>query len=383
MPAQSSNLIELVHLLKRWRKHLIIITGLAALGSLAYVLLLPNYYRSRASFIPYSAQSLDPRSLASEDPEYIFGDSRDLDRTMAIGTSAEMFDSLIQQFDLYQHYKINADDPLKRFRAFQRLSKHLAIETTERDAVAVTVEDTDRELAARMANAVVDNINAFYRKALYQKESDIVNTLKESMAIRQSLIDSLQKEVAQVRKTYGIFYDEATSESSQGAILTSELTRTYLRLEDERARLKVYQKSYSPRDTIVINTRARIEGYEAKLQQASQPHPLLGNLQSYAEGSDQIRQLSEALFTTSEQMTYLRIRYQQAKAFADQTKRLSTVYVIENAVPADKKHRPLRSLLVIGITFAAFLFSVMAILVIHYYQNEIAALRRPEHAKNR
>jgi uncharacterized protein involved in exopolysaccharide biosynthesis len=62
-------------------------------------------------------------------------------------------------------------------------------------------------------------------------------------------------------------------------------------------------------------------------------------------------------------MQQLKINYAQARANAE--KYVSPFFIAEKAVAPDKKSYPIRWLVVVGSTFAALFFGLLALLIIH------------------
>jgi hypothetical protein len=98
-------------------------------------------------------------------------------------TSTAMFDHLAERFDLYDHYGIQADDPLRRDRMSDILKSSINVRLTELNGVQVEVEDTDRRLAADMANEVFVHL-----RAINSQQS--LEELKRTMRVFDEVMDS-------------------------------------------------------------------------------------------------------------------------------------------------------------------------------------------------
>jgi tyrosine-protein kinase Etk/Wzc len=78
-------------------------------------------------------------------------------------------DFLIDTFNLYEHYDIDPEgrqSALPRSGSFYELYE---VTKTKRDAIELSVEDTDKALAAKIANAARDKIDATVQQLM--KES--------------------------------------------------------------------------------------------------------------------------------------------------------------------------------------------------------------------
>ena len=106
----QGNLLDIIAILLRWKKPMIIICIVAAVGSSIISLTLPNYYKAATVFYSASPDLAKPAPIGNMeiDVEY-YGEDEDVDRVLSIANSGELAGFIIDKFNLYEHYKINPE----------------------------------------------------------------------------------------------------------------------------------------------------------------------------------------------------------------------------------------------------------------------------------
>jgi len=95
-----------------------------------------------------------------------------------------MVDHLIGKFDLYKHYDINPSSAFSYERLIYIINKRVRISKSVYDNVIITVRDSDRELAAAMANEIGIELDLIAKNYF----SEIMNA---NMAYYQTLLQKL------------------------------------------------------------------------------------------------------------------------------------------------------------------------------------------------
>jgi len=188
-------MLELVSIIFRWKWHLIAVCFLAAVISAVTLYLKPNYYQSRAVFLAANPYTVDRTSIFSRTPgdypTYLFGNSKEIDRLLSIGRSSPLLNSIISEFNLKQHYKIKASDPLAGVKAAEKFMKNFSIIKNALDGIEVAVEDENPQIAADIANSVVQKIDETYSNITKESKTNLTQTLQYN-------IDDLNKRIKQI-----------------------------------------------------------------------------------------------------------------------------------------------------------------------------------------
>jgi len=204
---QKDNLLDVIRTLLKWRKPLIIVGTITALTSVIISLVLPNYYQANTTFLAVSPDQAMPELVFSTAPirtEY-YGNENDIDRLLTIAESNELVDFLIDTFQLFEHYDIAPDHPKARYLV--RLAFHdlYEVKKTKRDAIQLSVEDKDRELAMKIANAGRNKIDQFTRQLIRKNLEKTLKTYEESVNTQQKQVDILSDTLMYLRRKFGIF----------------------------------------------------------------------------------------------------------------------------------------------------------------------------------
>lgn len=285
----NKNLIYVLRILLRWWKLIIAVTLIAAAGSIAISLLLPNYYKSTAVFYPKNLNIFDSNYLFGEGGndkiQSIFGDNQDVNRILSIGKSSALKNGIINDFQLWNHYDIDSSRSQWRYKLTQKFESNFKLLKTQYDNVELSVWDKDPKLASEIANSYVRKIGAEYAQVVKERNANNLNSV-------QDRVDELQAEINQVTDSLESFRDTAHIQFK-----TLQRLQTNL-IED-------YNKWNSL-------------------------------LMQYKAGSD----------------------YD-----------FDGLYMVEKAYPAERKDKPVRWLIVVSSTLAAFILSILAVLLIEQYRS--------------
>src|SRR5687768_3573290 len=161
MQGTRDSLMPLLGTLYAWRKYIFYITAGAFILSVLLSLLMKNYYQGKTIFYAASQDLFKPEKVFgnSQQEMYYYGSGEDIDRILTIGSSNDVLDFLIDSFDLWTVYQIKPGGTLARYKMRKALRENFNITLTKQDALELTVEDTDPQRAADMANAATNKID--------------------------------------------------------------------------------------------------------------------------------------------------------------------------------------------------------------------------------
>ena len=305
------NLIELVKIWLRWKKHIFIVCSIAVIGSAIVSLIMPEYFKSTAIFYPYNPKLSDPRTLYVKDINYnIFGKSDDIDRIISIANSSLIHRDMIKEFDLINHYKIDTGK-LAMTYALEEFRGNFDFVKNDEGALEITIYDIDQDLAAEMVKIMTGKINYIN-----------IETIKKNN-----------------EKLLGVYSQHTQSKLNEIKMLNDSLS--YLRDK---------YKLYVPLSKVNLNSLNA----------------------TTSKGVDEIS-------TLEAQLTYLNEEYLAAKESYTQTKSTlenfkQSLFIVEEAVPAQKKSKPVRWLIVVSTLLIAFFLSSLYAVIIDFYRKDIEKL---------
>lgn len=291
MSEQRNDLLELLRIVLKWKKPILIVTILAALGSAAFSWWgMPNYYKSAVTFYPSNPvmndrQVLYSNSLGEIEIDY-FGSAGDVDRILTLANSSPVVDYIMNKYKLMEHYDYDSTGKYARYKTKKRFEKNYKAIETEYGAIEISIWDKDKQLASDIANHIVLTIDNKNKELILRDKLIAIQTFEES--------------IAEKKKEILLLTDSIEAMQKKGTT-------------DEKL---VLVKAELDADVKELNENARIK---------------------------------EQYVTSSSQ-------------------NFSTVHVTEEAYPAIRKDKPVRSLIVIGATLGAFVFMILLAVISENYK---------------
>lgn len=364
--AQHDNLIGVFQTIYRWRKTIRNICLITLVGSIGFSLMLDNYFKATTIFYPASPELASPELIfgyTSQVTQY-FGSDRDLDRLDEIANSNEVVDYMVRKFGLYQHYQIDSNSLKGQFKVRERFLNLYSAQKNKNDAIELSVEDTDPQLAATMANAARDKVNEIAQHLIKNSQSKILATFEDNIRRKATDLELLGDSLRDLQEKYSIY-----SVTDQGEQLSTQLAKAESEIVRGKARLEVLENNpLIPRDTVEY-IKANLRAYQRERQSLMTPEPGGDNvsLKRFNQGLPKVSVLSDLHFQARKQLSYDKERYNQIKAAYNTD--IPALQVVEAAETPLLKSRPKRSVIVIASLLAAFLFSVLAVLIAETYRD--------------
>lgn len=359
------NLLGLIGTIYRWRKAIRNVCALALIGSVAFALWLPNYYQAGTVFYPASPEVSKPELIFGSSSKMIeyFGTDKDLDRLLQVANSTEVTDYIVSRFGLYKHYDIDSASHEGLFWVRETFRSHYSVQKNKNDALELTIEDTDPQLAADMANAARDKINELSQRLVKKTQATLLASFEENINAKQLELNMLADSLRYLQAKYGIY-----SVGEQGDVLTNELITAQGEILRSRARLEVLANNpLIPRDTVEY-IKANLRAYEKTLKQLNSPGKSSDNFsaQNFNQGQPLVATILDLHFQARRQMSYDLERYHQIRAAYNSN--IPAIQLVSVAERPIMKNRPKRSMIVIASTIAAFLFTLLAALLADAYK---------------
>lgn len=347
---QNENLIDVIALLYKWKKHILGASFLAAIFTAAASLTMPNFYQAHTLFYSANPDLAAPTPIGqSTGKTFVFGSDNDLDRLFSISKSSAVKDHLTKKFNLYKHYDIDSTGELAKHKLNLKLNKLYETTKTKYDAIDLSIEDTDPVLSAAMANEARNKIDALAQKLIKDSQGKQIASLEAGIEANEikysSLLDSLNK----IRAQFNIFSTEAQGESYGSNLVKVE--GAYLKASGSLSYLK---NTSAPADTV-----AKIAALKRGLEQ--QLDKLKSDVQSYNKGYPVVKNLERVTRDVSGQMQLKKSRLAALQATYDA--KITAIHVVEEASTPVYKSRPKRSILTIGASFLTFVLMSFWVLI--------------------
>ncbi len=313
------------YFIKRFRI-LFTVSVLAFIISAVVSFIIKPKYKSTVIVFPTSPASV---SKSIMDIDYVtsrgadilnFGLEDECDQLLQVFLSREIKDSMNVRFNLMQHYDIKPESKYAQTKYYDAFEDNFRFRRTEYNSLIIQVYDTDPVLAARMANEVVAIADSLYSRILRQRAQKAFELIQLEYNDLDSVIHKKEKQLIELSKM-GIFrYKDQLK----------ELTRAYY-------------KAISSGKTQVATEIKR------KMELAQTYGPKFTNLEY------ELRLLKE-----QQSSCY----YKLTEARAELEQKLPNKFIVEHAVPADKKAWPRRTVLVLTSTIATFLLTLILLVFV-------------------
>lgn len=305
------NNTNLINLLLKWRVHLIVILAVAVVLAVVF---------SSPFFITPKFKSVAVIYPANVSP---YSEESETEQMFQILQSQDIMDSVINKFNLPEHYKISKDYKYYKTAIYYEYSQNIKIEKTPYDAISIEALDKDPQMACDIVNATI----RFYNKKVGYlhdtKYREVMDMYESLLAKKEHGIDSLKHALYTLSVESGILgYDQSSEEIMKG----------YLR-------------------TVTSGAAAYINTAEVKR--------LKENMERV--GGDLI-QLTEAIKDETHAYAAFKVQYEDALRFYDA--KLTYCNIITHPFPADKKSFPVRWLIVAMTFILTFFFAIVVILMV-------------------
>jgi uncharacterized protein involved in exopolysaccharide biosynthesis len=315
----SSNLIATV---KRWWRPLMIVAGATSVLSAGFSFIITPKFKSTVILFPTNTASISKALLAQnttgKEDLLEFGEEEQAEQMIQILESDEIRRRVIEKFDLMQHYEIDSTDKFKYTKLNEEFESNISFNRTEFQSVRIDVYDSDPQLAALIANDIA------------------------------ALLDSVKNRMQQERAHKAMTIAEAEYVEMKNYIQSLEDSLNNLRLmgvNDYESMSERFNEYYA---------KALLEGNTRASEKLAEQLKILSR---YGGAYVSIRDILEH---EKKQLSHLRAKYQEAKVDAEQT--LPHKFVVNTAVPAEKKSYPIRWLIVVVSTISSLLLSIIVIL---------------------
>lgn len=336
MSSDSSNLnlnpLPLLGTLWGYRKVLLAVTLIAGISAAIVTLFITPKYKATAIIFPPAANQVSKELFTENKQEGItvFGDTQEAEQFLQILTSRTLKDSVIARLNLAEHWDIKSGKGYKS-KVYNRYNSNIRVRPTRYQSVVIEVMDPDPEMAARIANTIVDISDSTMRSVKAQVARKALVALEQQYELALTEIRSLEDSLTRVMQSGVVHLKMQTEQLYKAYInaLVSGNTRSMTKLQPEFNRLKAYGSRYE---------RFRNE------------------IQDMAFQLTQIRQ----------SLKVARVEAQQ---------QIPSQFIIDRAIAPDKKATPKRILLTVIATLSALFFTILIIIVTDYAKRAIPAIK--------
>src|SRR4030095_1414438 len=157
---------DLFDLMWRWRRQILLLVLTTLIVTTAIVFLIPKRYLSVATALPASSFATDKTSVFSQNLQNLYssiGLPDDLDKMVGTAHLDTVYRFVIAEFDLADHFGLSKTGGNAIPKAALILKKHTRVIKSDYGELKVKVWDVDRDLAAMLANAIMEKLQRIHQ----------------------------------------------------------------------------------------------------------------------------------------------------------------------------------------------------------------------------
>lgn len=322
-PRTNLDSFDLVLFLWARRKLIVGVTALGLVAGVVAAFVIRPLYMSEVIMFPAITNSASKALLNEQstgrDDILALGDEEDSEQLLQVLHSDEIRDRISEKYDLMNVYRIEPDSRHKRTELREAFEEHIKFEYTKFGSVRVEVLDEDPERAADIANDIAAQVDSVWRSMAQERA-------EKGFRMVRTKVEQLESDIRQ--------WDDSLRSLRK------------LGVHDYHTQTERYNEYLGA--AIVKGDQRAIREFEERFE-------------VLAEYGGAYVTLQDRIFNETKRLSILRMKLEQAQA--DLESELPHKFVVNRAQPADKKAYPVRWLVVAVSTIAAFLLSLLLIVV--------------------
>lgn len=325
------NSFGLIRFIWKWRKLLITISIAAAFVSFGASLLIRPQFKSTS--IIYAPRTNSLSKILLNEQNYnerldikAYAVEEETEHLIQILNSREIKDILIEKYNLVEHYGLKKDMKYWQTRLYKAMENMITIKRTQYGAISVTVSDWDSQLAALMANEIVNQLDTFKNKVERERAS--------------AAYFLLEKQLEEINVEMKRIDDSLTVLAEKGVLI---LDRQAERITQQYA-IAIAQGN--------VGAQQRLEK----------------ELEKFAKWGPTVQTLQNEQLNFTEYQALCKSRMMDAKMDMEST--MPVKFVIENAIPADKKSYPKKLIIMILSTLGTFIVTLFTLIIVENIQTD-------------
>jgi len=210
------NALNVVLVIARWWKVLLLVAVSAAVLSLGASFLIKKQYKSKVVMMPTATNAVSQMLMVHNNyNEFLdatqFGDDMKIDQMLQILNSRQMKTHLIEKFNLLEHYGIKKSAKYWEAELYEMVTEKCRFSRTNFLAAEITVYDADPVWAADIANEIAAYYDTLKRSVIQQRTAEALAIMEDAIAKTEADIQALVDSLA-VIMSYGVYDYETQSE---------------------------------------------------------------------------------------------------------------------------------------------------------------------------
>lgn len=335
---EEINLLDYFRVVNKYKRLIIILCVGSVLITMIVSLLMPKMYESTVSILSPEETSSTQIPLSAnpgiQEAMSVFGmGQRSSAILVAILNSRSMTDTVIKKFKLLQIYKTDLiEDARKRLKSLTNISI-----SKKNELISITVQDTNPNRSADIANFYVTNLDLMSRKLALSRAKQSRLFIEKRLIQTEESLKKTEEKLMEFKTQHKLvaISEQAKTSIDAAAQLESEITA----LEVQLKVLESYATSAYPE---VAKTKLRIKELKRKLDKMEYGKETKGELHIPFSKTPKLEleltRLLRELKVQEAVFELLTQQYEQAKI--SEAKDTPTVQILDKAIPSNKKCKP-------------------------------------------
>lgn len=284
-------------------------------------LVLTEYYKSSAVIFPARINSLSLNESAIKRGNISdFGQEEEAEQLLQIINSEAVQGLVIEENDLYDHYEIDQSEKYARSKIRQTYNGYVTAKRTKYNSIDISVIDEDPIMAAIIANSISEFTDTVKNRMIQDRAKTSMTMIDMENGRLEKVLISLKAELDSLQEL-GVMgnLERASLLEAYGSARGEVANRLSRQLDINRSLGDEYDTKTKERD-LVLEQMARFRNFRNQF-------------------------------------------------VADAGIDIPQKFVVDRAVPADKKAYPVRWLIVAGSIFSIIMFTLILLIVRENYQS--------------
>ncbi len=316
--------IKLLSKMYKWRKPLIIVTLIAAIISVIVSFLIAPQFKATAIVFPsrtFSVSKLLVEQNVGNQEDYMeFGDEDDAEKLLQILNSTEIRQRVAEEYDLWKNWNIQKDNIYASHYLKLKWDEMVSFKRTDYVSIKVDVFDYEAGRAANIANSIIRYADSVKFRMSKEVAKEALSIIEEEYANTITRTKELEDSLQVIRK---------------------------LGILDYKAEMSAYSKSMAK--AVAKGNTSAIANLKVKLD----------ILEKYG-------MLYDGLFENLKKyrFKYPVIKQKYDEAIVNYERQLPSKFIVDKALPNEKKAKPVRAIIVLVPTISAFLLALLYLLFV-------------------
>lgn len=308
---------ELLLFIWKKRKPLLFSGIIAGIAGIIISFLLPVLYESTAIVFPTATSTVsfsEQRNAKANSMD--FGEEEHAEQLLQILQSSRIKNRIIQHFDLATVYELTPETKNFYYKLGQAYDEHISYERTRYGSIKISVLDKEPERAAIIANKIVE----------------LIDTVKNEMIKERTIpaYDVNRRKMDKLNREKDNLIAQMDSLGALGVVNAEGRANLFSALNEAK----------TPSDKEFFRNKIDVNIKYGSLYDA------LADLREFR----------------IEKLTLQEMAYEQAES--DALEDFNHKFVVEDAVASDKKAKPKRMIIVLLITMASVIFTLIILLIL-------------------